>query len=387
MLFDRWGKGAGWCVGGMLGSPRDGEEQADWADRYFKNYNAGGRASYVCFQRKDKNASRPDNKYLITLGPDGSRPDNGWAGYQFNDANNSSVYYRYDHDRNASREEQEMDALAQFLKENNLVDIIRNSKFKGVEALNVVDNMERLEKGEPFIYNGGKIRDVWKNRIKKLVFNYDGKEYEVDVKEHPEYLNGESANDMINFKLLAEGKPFEYSGEGKIPEKFHKAIKDLKFNYNGQDFVVDIKENPDYLQAESSNEMFNLKQLKEGKPYVYDGTTIKPLFQQAIKDVVIADDYDVHAKDIQIYKSNPATKDEWMGIPMNAFKGCTNIETITLPDWPGYCIGLHAFDSVPDTAKVIIPRKKEGQPFKCMPMDRQHLAEIFYYDDGSKVAG
>lgn len=318
MLFDSWGKGAGWCVGGMLGSPRDGEQQAEAADYYFNNYAKNG-GTYVCFQQKDKNASRPSNKYLITLGPNGTRPENGYSGYQFNDANNRTV----DGD---SSDEGSMVALAKFLKDNGLVDAMKNSKFKDLEAFNIINKLDSLERGEPFEYTDGEISQVWKDKIKTLKFKYNGETFTVNVEEHPEFLNGESAN-----------------------------------------------------------EMFNIKELAEGKPYTYDGTAIPQSLREAVKDVVFAEGeaYQVTPSNLALFKNAP---DDFFAVPNRAFRGCKNIQKITMPDAPGYCLGLQAFADLPETAKVIFPRDRNKHiPIKVQPTDVNTLSKILYYDDGSLV--
>ena len=369
MIFDRWGKGANWCVGGMLGSPRNGESQAEDAEYYYTNYSKNG-GTYVCFQRKDKNAARPDNKYLITLGPNGSRPDNGYSGYQFNDANNRNMGDEWS-------DEGQMDALADFLMKNGLVDIMKNSKFKELEALNVIDNMERLEKGEPFIYNGGKIREKWKDKIKKLEFTYDGKKYTIDTVEHPEFLNGESVNDMINYKLLAEGQPYVYSGEGEIPQKFRDAITDLVFEYEGKKYTVNAKEHPEFFNGSSAYEMFNIKELSEGKPYVYDGSKIKESLKPAIREIVFADNYDIKGSNCGFRN---ITDESALGIPVRAFHGCSNLEKINLPV-NVTVFGLRCVDGVADDCIIVTPRYPDRN-LKIYPDERQKLAKMFRFTEG-----
>lgn len=226
MLFDRWGKGAGWCVGGMLGN-NYGIEQREQAKRYFSHYNSGG-ATYVCFQQKDKNAARPTNKYLITLGPDGEAPETS-AGYQFNDASNSTVYsypnsnqFRYD-----SRNSQQMDALASFLVINGLTQPFIK-RFPRCVASQQLHNRKRIEAGEPYSYMGGEIPSSFKDVIDKIEFSLKdtGELVEVSAKEHPEYLNCQTVDDMEAMRDLFNGVPYVYDGLN-IPEIIKSLISEV----------------------------------------------------------------------------------------------------------------------------------------------------------------
>lgn len=270
-ILDRWGAGAGWCVGGMLGNNR-GMEQIRQAENYFSHYNQGG-AQYVCFQRKDRNASRPDNKFLITLGPNGTAPATS-AGYQFNDANNRTQRLGDDWGNDG-----QMDAFLDFLQRNNLIDIIKNSEFKDCECFLNLENLQRLEAGEPYRYAGGKIRELFRDRIQEIIFTgIDGKEYKVSAIEHPEFLQCESLEDMTNM-----------------------------------------------------NNIFL------GEPYIFTGEKIKPLFKPIIKTVVFAKDYDTRVR-----MNRGDQRVELLGIPENSFRDCVNLEEVNMPV-EIVAIGFHAF--------------------------------------------
>lgn len=203
MIFDRWGAGAGWCVGGMLGN-NWGLEQERQAKSYFSHYNEGG-ATYVCIQQTDKSAPRPTNKYLITLGPNGTEPSTG-AGYQFHDANNHAQYI--DGERG---NEAELDAFGAFLLKEGLWDIFKASKFSKCEIFTLEDNKRRLEAGEPYEYAGGSIRGVFKPMIKDIKFtDTRGKERIVSAVEHPELLNFKTIEMMTVATDLIDGKPYVY---------------------------------------------------------------------------------------------------------------------------------------------------------------------------------
>lgn len=219
MLFDAWGAGAGWCVGG--GSQR-GVKQLDSAKSFFNNYNAGGTAHYVCFQQKAIGASRPTNKYLITLGEGGSLPQNS-AGYQFNDSNNHTQY------ADGYSQDSQMQALSDFLQKEGLVDAFKNSEYGGCACFLNIENDQRLANGEPYRYVGGQITDKYRQEISKIFFiDSEGKDRIVDVKAHPEFFDCVSISEMTNMDNLIKGEPYVYDGSTKrVPMKFRKLVKEV----------------------------------------------------------------------------------------------------------------------------------------------------------------
>lgn len=218
MIFDRWGNGAGWCVGGMLGN-NYGMEQVRQAQRYYGNYDAGG-ATYVCFQQTDKNAPRPDNKFLITLGPNGSEPETS-AGYQFNNSDNRP--------QGGYGKEAQMDAFGAFLIREGLYDIFKASRFSGCEVFAVEENKRRLEAGEPYEYVGGRIREIFRPLIKTISFTDSrGQHRNVNVEGCPEILELSSIENFTVGADLAEGKPYVYvRGVGDTSEIKPKEILPL----------------------------------------------------------------------------------------------------------------------------------------------------------------
>lgn len=314
MIFDRWGNGAGWCVGGMLGN-RSGRDQWEQAQHYFSNYNKGG-ATYVCFQQKDKNASRPTNKYLITLGPNGSLPETH-AGYQFNDANNSTQYAdnEYHYDRDGSQNSQ-MEAFAEFLQANGLTEIFKKTRFSGCEALLHTENKQRLEDGEPFKYVGGKIRGYFRDAITEIVFvDEEGKEHKVNAREHPEYLECESVNEMLNMENLINGEPYIYDGSEKM---------------------------------------------------------IKERFRTLITEIVLPDSYNQEVR---------WQNGSFIGIPYAAFKGCVNLRKVTFPAsvivLASNCFRVNGLNAPYTDIKLYTPRHR----IKCTGGDdaeflRHHLNYI-----------
>lgn len=203
MIFDRWGKGAGWCVGGVLGN-NWGTAQLRQARDYFSHYNDGG-ATYVCFQQTDRGAERPNNKFLITLGPNGTKPETP-AGYQFNDANNVTQRANGEYGNDA-----QIDAFGAFLVKEGLYDIFKGSKFSGCDVFTVDENKRRLEAGEPYEYFGGRIRQMFKELIKNIKFTDSrGKERTVSAVDFPAFLDLTSIDAFTTAADLADGKPYVY---------------------------------------------------------------------------------------------------------------------------------------------------------------------------------
>jgi hypothetical protein len=222
MIFDRWGNGAGWCVGGMLGN-NYGMDQVRQAQRYYANYSGGG-ATYVCFQQTDKNAPRPDNKFLITLGPNGSEPEYG--NYQFNNADNVTQ-----RSGNEWGNDAQMDAFGAFLVKEGLYDILKGSRFSGCDVFQVEENKKRLEAGEPYEYFGGKIRDTFKPLIGKIAFkDSSGRDRVVDAKASPAFLELKSIDDFTLAADLAEGKPYVFDDGSKrhvTPANIRPFVKEI----------------------------------------------------------------------------------------------------------------------------------------------------------------
>ena len=162
-VFDRWGDGAKWCVGGFGYSGEDGKRSAM---NYYKNYLHDGKGVYVCFQQKDKNAPRPHNKALITF-DDEAR----YKVSQFNHANNAS-YYSGGYSQNTA------DEFAKFLSEENLLNVLKGTEFGECESIKDVETAEKLKNGEPYVYGGEKIKDAFKDMIKEVVFK-DGYDFKV----------------------------------------------------------------------------------------------------------------------------------------------------------------------------------------------------------------
>lgn len=155
-IFDQWGNGAKWCVGGFGYKGAEGKRSAE---QYYPNYLHNGAGVYVCFQQKSINAPRPNNKALITFN-DATR----YSVSQFNNSNNSA-YYSNSYGANTASE------FARFLAEENLLSVLKGTEFGNCESIKDVETAERLKNGEPYIYNGEQIKSQFKESIKKVVFD------------------------------------------------------------------------------------------------------------------------------------------------------------------------------------------------------------------------
>ena len=373
-ILDKWGKGAGWCVGGMLGS-NSGMNQIDQAKHYYNNY-AQGRNVYLCIQNKDKNASRPTNKYLITLSPDGQPPYN--ATYQFNDASNNSV--ARDGRWGANWNEREEDAFSAFLIENGLFDILKNSRFKNCPIFSNAENIERLQRGEPFEYTGGRIRDNFRAAMKVLEFtDSEGNKCQINTEEHPEVFNAISINDMENFYRLINGQPFLYTADtGRIDQKFIDAIQTIEFvGTDGEKYSFSARDVDGWKEVQTIGDMTNLYRLSKGEPYVYDGGTIKSFFKPSIKTIIFPENYD-NKVDYFIGGS----KKKLVGIPNKAFENCSALEKVYIPPQIK-CIGWGAFLGCPDSLKIIASKDTK---LSCYREDRAFVIAHYEETEDFKMA-
>ena len=81
-------------------------------------------------------------------------------------------------------------------------------------------------------------------RVTPLYFEIDGKKHQVSAKEHPEYLKCETVEDMANMERLIAGEPYVYNGD-RIKEMFKPSIREIKFvdGYNKQVSTRDAQGN------------------------------------------------------------------------------------------------------------------------------------------------
>lgn len=286
-----WGGGATWCTGGQYGNPskepRQGSSLLDSASRFYGNYTGNGTFLHF-FQQKDNTVARPKNKAQFQL-------TNNYNVANFFHANDSSIGLTDDGKISWSGGRYGVntaEVMTVFIQQEGLLDALKNSEVKGMEPIADAENLARLERGEPYEYVGGKIKDSFKSAIKTLVFEADGKKHEVNVKEHPDYLKCTSVEDMANMERLIAGQP-----------------------------------------------------------YIYNGDKVKDVFKTAIKEVVFSEDYDkkVPTKDDTTKKTVNV-----IGVERGAFAGCTNLEKVTLPA-SLVMLGMGAFSGC-DKAKIYTPR-------------------------------
>lgn len=319
MIFDRWGKGAGWCVGGVLGN-NWGTAQLSQAREYFSHYNGGG-ATYVCFQQKDRGAERPDNKFLITLGPNGTHPETS-AGYQFNNANNITQRANGEYGDDAV-----LDAFGAFLIKEGLWDIFKNSKFSGCDVFTIEENKRRLEAGEPYEYFGGRIRQTFKELIKDIKFTDSrGKERTVSAVDFPAFLNLTSIDTFTVAADLAEGKPYVYLA-------------------------------------------------RAGHLYV-EPEEIRPM----VREVIIPDDYDYQVPWIVTKPDGTREEVNRIGLPWYAMRGCTNLRKVivtgnVLVMCTGWCLLDGAYDkTAPYMDGINVEVEFHGRKLSTVTSEREWLS-------------
>ena len=379
-----WGGGATWCTGGQYGyrgSPRKGQELYNSANQHYGYYNSNGRCLYF-FQQKDNSVPRPQNKAQFTL------KDN-YEVSSFFHANDSSIGLNRDGTLNYSGGYgvNTSEVMAVFITQNGLLEPMKHSALKGIEPIADAENRARLEAGEPYVYAGGKIKDSFRNAIRKIKFEFDGKEYEVDVRENPTYLQAQTVRDMFNIHELADGKTYVYTeeGDGTIPNFLRDNINDLVFKYDGKEYKVNAKEHPEYLNCDSNSMFYNMYQLLHGQPYTYDGKAIPEQLKPGVRKIIVAgpDKYQNSPGSVRLYQNRFDEGDNFLILPQAAFRGCNNLEEVVFPvELTGF--GIDSDRGIPATAKFILPRKPDRK-MHIHPRGRESLLNRIWYDDGTKL--
>jgi hypothetical protein len=62
-----------------------------------------------------------------------------------------------------------------FIYKENLLPAIKNSELKNIEEVNTLENMERIDKGEPYVYSSGRIQESLAPLVKTIIFVKDYK--------------------------------------------------------------------------------------------------------------------------------------------------------------------------------------------------------------------
>ena len=173
-----WGAGATWCTGGQYmyqGQPRKGQELLRSAETHYGNYTRSNTLYF--FAATDNAILRPKNKIQLQLGSDGYRVGNV---FHANDNplrldSNGQLNWSGGYGGGSSGD---ATVLAAFMKEYNLIDMVKKSPLGGCEAIKDAETAEKLARGEPYEYNGEKIKDIFKQDIKEIVFK-EGYDYKI----------------------------------------------------------------------------------------------------------------------------------------------------------------------------------------------------------------
>jgi len=316
-----WGGGATWCTGGQYqagSNPRQGAELKASAERHYGYYTSGNKVLYF-FQNKDNSIPRPKNKAQFTL-------VDGYEVRDFFHANDSSL--GLDADGNISYTSFRGDpseVMAVWLNTTGMLGPVKASKLKNIEPIIDAENLERLRNGEPYRYAGGAIKSSMAGSIKKIIFEHDGKTYEVDATKTP---------------LL--------------------------------------------LQATTVEEMFNIMELSNGKPYTYNGERIPRLLKDAIKEVVFAENYAVTREEARLEHLNLPEDFDGYCLRSNAFYGCSSLEKVHLPA-NVTAIGMYCFDNTTDNIQVLTPREPDRTLY-TYSTEAEKLQRLLRYVDGGEVA-
>ena len=316
-----WGGGATWCTGGQYlrgDRPRKGRELLESAQQHYPHY-ASGDNKLVFFQQKDNTVPRPRNKAQVTV-------EGGYGVKNFFHANDSSI--GLDNNGNISYTgggwgHDTSEVMTVFITQEGLLEPLKNSILRGIEPIADAENLARLEAGENYVYSGGRIKDSFKQAIKKLEFK-------------------------------------DTDGEVK---------------------VVDVSKNKDFLKCESVEDMSNMLRLSKGEPYVFNGDKIKDIFRPMIKKVVFTEDYN-HTTKTRDTRTGEVV--ELCAVDRLAFKDCTELEELYFPVQVAY-LGTHAFLNC-DKARIITPRYPD-RPLSYWPDDGEYYKTHLYYDDGTLALG
>ena len=316
-----WGAGATWCTGGQYlrgDSPRKGMELYNSANQHYPGYTRNGNVLYF-FQQKDNTVARPWDKFQFTL-------INGYTVDSFFHANDHPAGLDNQGKVTCDRSSYNTaEVMAAFIQQEGLLDAMKSSALRGIEPIIDAENRVRLEQGEPYMYTGGKIKDSFKNLIKNIVFEYDGKQYEVNAKEKPNYLN-----------------------------------------------------------ASSVNEMYNMIQLDAGEPYLYDGTPISNVLRPMIQTVIVAgpDKYQNQENQLNMARRNSPNElpENALLLPTGAFRGCENLTEVKLPV-EMVAFFHNAFVGMPEDVRFIIPRYP-NRALVYNPRDIEWIKSHFYDEQG-----
>ena len=225
-----WGGGATWCTGGQYGRgdrPRKGRELLESAQQHYPHY-AGGDNKLVFFQQKDNTIPRPKNKAQVTV-------KGGYNVQSFFHANDSSIGLNNDgtisytgggwgHDTS--------EVMTVFITQEGLLEPLKNSILRGIEPIADAENLARLEAGGNYVYTGGKIKDSFKQAIHNIEFVDDqGNKQVIDVSANDKksFLQCESIEEMSNMLRLSKGEAYIFDGQ-KIKDIFRPMIKKAVFS-------------------------------------------------------------------------------------------------------------------------------------------------------------
>ena len=208
-----------------------------------------------------------------------------------------------------------------FLQEEGLLEPLKKTVLGKCEAIADAENKERLENGEPYIYVGGKIKDIFKSSIRQIKFTYEGKEYTVSV---------------------------------------------------------DNADSP-FLKVNSVNEMFNVKEISEGKPYTFDGQQrIPDYLKGAIREINFSEDYNFSGK-----RCFQSVEEDELGIPSMAFANCSALERVNLPATITV-FGIKCFYNVPEDCIIVTPRFPDRR-IRCMPSERADIVKRIRFEDNTRA--
>lgn len=221
MIMDCWGisqgGGATWCIGGQYHSAghwRWGTDLVSSAYTHYRTYNHNN-GHYIVFQQKDVNATRPTNKYLVTL-----KSDYSASQADFDHADDCPVTVSGWH-ISPSSDRGEMlnnrdETLAIFLVEENLASPLQNTDLKNnVSVLMALKNEELKQSGHYTIESSQlnfNIPRALYSAIKFIDITNENDEivasYEVDDFNRGAYCSCTSLDEFNEIQRFLNGEPY-----------------------------------------------------------------------------------------------------------------------------------------------------------------------------------
>jgi hypothetical protein len=105
-----------------------------------------------------------------------------------------------------------------FINKNNLLNTLKQTELKNVDAILDLENLDGLKKGKPFAYAGGVIKEMFKDSIKEIRFV---KEFPTDFIDNGAFKNCVNLETVYAHPRINLVKPNAFGGCVKLKTVFH----------------------------------------------------------------------------------------------------------------------------------------------------------------------